>query len=148
PRRVRRAAPRSLRDQQNRKAPTGSSHRSQSVRVDSNHRRLDPQSSALTRLRYAPSHRTTVIAAFGGADGTRNAAECKRSPPPPPPAPPRSLRPPGSPRRPATTPPRPLHRRPRPARRAPSPPGSRSVPPPPPTDARAHPRLPPTRAPP
>ncbi len=41
----------------NRKVPEDFSSRTQSGREDSNLRPLDPQSSALTRLRYAPGHR-------------------------------------------------------------------------------------------
>lgn len=49
---------------------------SRSGRVDSNHRPSDPQSDALTRLRYAPSHRTlsrttagTLVAEAEGRKG-------------------------------------------------------------------------------
>src|SRR5262249_23542698 len=41
-----------------------------SGRVDSNHRPLDPQSSALTRLRYAPNRRPQ-----GAVDGGRNVVD-------------------------------------------------------------------------
>ena len=98
-----------------------SSSRDQSGRVDSNHRPLDPQSSALTRLRYAPGHQPT------GNPGVRRRRTLPEAPPiasrslhparpPRPRAPPRSPRPPGFRRRPSPTRRRRPRRTPRPRR--------------------------------
>src|SRR5262249_6409894 len=52
-----------------------SSSRDQSGRVDSNHRPLDPQSSALTRLRYAPERRNRPAPRGLGAKRERTLPE-------------------------------------------------------------------------